>query len=265
MTQTNEPNLYRQDAQFYDLDNRDIVKHDIDFYLEHAAKTGGRVLELACGTGRVTIPLARAGHNVWGLEYSEQMLRQFKLKLPHLPPGTVERIHLIHGDMSRFRLGRKFPLIIIPCRSLQTLCNTEKENACLQCVTSHLAGDGRLVIDIGRFIKNRDEEKTWVNDEEVFDWENTDPATGSHVRRTHIKKEIDTVNQVIYPQKHYYVTAPDGTVNKIIKRSPWKYFFGDQIRELLDANGLEIIEEMGYYDGRTITEGSEFIFICRKK
>ncbi|HLP47525.1 MAG TPA: hypothetical protein VK469_16375, partial [Candidatus Kapabacteria bacterium] len=58
----------------------------------------------------------------------------------------------------------------------------------------------------------------------------------------------------------------DGVIEKIIKRSPWKYFFEDQVRNLLVTNGFKIVEEMGYYDGRPITDNNpEFLFICKKE
>jgi len=267
MPESTDKNLYVNDARFYDLDPRKFLKTDIPFYLRRAAKIGGPILELACGTGRITIPLAEAGYDVWGLEYSENMLEQFRNKLAGFPNETADKIHLVQGDMSHFQLERKcaFPLVILPCRSFQLLYDEEKENACLKCVYSHLAGNGLFIIDIGNFIPNKEKEGEWVSDEEFFDWENNDPKTGDKIQRTHIKKEIDTVRQIIYPQKTFRITKPDGASEKVVKRSPWKYFFEDQVRNLLVANGFKIVEEMGYYDGCPITEKKpEFLFVCQK-
>lgn len=270
-------NTYSNDAQFYDLDPREILKADISFYLQHASKIKEKIkedilerdiLELACGTGRITIPLAEAGHNVWGLEFSETMLEQFKKKMKGLPKKTAAKIHLVQGDMSDFQIsqGFSFPLVILPCRSFQLLYDEEKEIACLKNVYDHLSGNGYFIIDIGNFVPNKEKEDQWVSDEEFFDWENSDPKTGFKIHRTHIRKEIDTVKQIIYPQKTYCITMTGGVTEKVVKRSPWKYFFENQIRNLLVTNGFKIIEEMGYYDGRPITETNpEFIFICQKE
>lgn len=265
MPESKDQNLYVNDARFYDLDPRDFLKADIPFYLRCAANIGGPILELACGTGRITIPLAEAGHDVWGLEYSETMLEQFENKMTGLPKETADKIHLVHGDMSHFQLDREFPLVILPCRSFQLLYEEDKENTCLKCIYSHLAGNGLFIIDIGNFIPNKEKEGEWVSGEEFFDWENSDPKTGDKIQRTHIRKEIDTARQIIYVQKTFRITKPDGTIEKVVKRSPFKYFFENQVRNLLVANGLKIIEEMGYYDGRPISEkNSEFFFVCRK-
>lgn len=261
MTKRNEQNLYIKDAQFYDLDNRDNVKADIPFYIDYASKIKGDILELACGSGRITTQLAEAGHQVWGLEYSEQMLEQFRNKIKKLPQKTADKINVIQGDMSNFSLNRKFPFIILPARSFQLLYEEEKENACLKCVYDHLTDDGHFIIDIGNFVID---ENNWVNDEEVFDWGNTDPATGYIVCRTHKKKEIDKDRKIIYPHKNYYILKDGKLINTIKKRSPWKYFTAEKIKNLLTSNGFRIIEELGFYDGTRLSEGSEFLFICEK-
>lgn len=265
MPESTDQNLYVNDARFYDLDPREFLKTDIPFYLRFAAKKNGPILELACGTGRITVPLAEAGHDVWGLEYSETMLEQFRNKLTGLAKETADKIHLVQGDMRHFQLDREFPLVILPCRSFQLLYDEEKENACLKCIYSHLTGNGYFIIDIGNFISNKGKEAEWISGEEFFDWENSDPKTGDKIQRTHVKKEIDKERQIIYPHKTFRITKPDGTVEKVVKRSPFKYFFEDQVRSLLAANGMKIIEEMGYYDGRPINEkNSEFLFVCQK-
>jgi SAM-dependent methyltransferase len=259
-------NLYMNDARFYDLDNRDVTKVDIPFYLDRASRVKGDILELACGSGRVTIPLARAGHEIRALEYSPAMIEVFKEKIKKLPGEIADRIHLFQGDMSNFSLEKKFPLIILPCRSFQLLLDEELEIACLKKVHAHLAEDGTFIIDIGNFVGTKEKERAWISDVEVFDWENTNPQTDYRIRRTHIKKEIDTDKQIIYPHKTYRITKEDGTEEKIIKRAPWKYFFPDQIRSLITSNRFDIIEEMGSYDGRPINAVTEpeFVFICRK-
>jgi len=104
-------NSYSNSAHLYDLDNRGLVKDDIPFYLDYAAKTsGGNILELACGTGRITIPLATDENNVWGIDLSENMLAQFKSKLEVLPLKIAERIHISKMNMFSFDLHKRFPI-----------------------------------------------------------------------------------------------------------------------------------------------------------
>jgi SAM-dependent methyltransferase len=263
MSKNGSDTLYWTDAQFYDLDNRPALKADIPFYLDYAANIDGDILELACGTGRITIPLARAGHKVWALEYSEQMIRQFQNKLKVLTDNNAANIRLIHGDMSNLQLGRSFPLILLPARSFQLLLDEEKEISCLKSIHSHLEDYGTFIIAIANYINQVG--PNWVSDEENFDWENTDSGSGYRVRRTHIKRKIDLQKQILYPQKIYRITKQDGSTEEVVRQAAWKYFSEMQIKKLLLSNGFEIIKEMGFFDGRPINEGSEFIFICHKK
>jgi SAM-dependent methyltransferase len=257
--------LYSVDAQYYDLDNRPGLLADIPFYLDYATASPGPILELACGTGRLTLPLAGAGHEIWALEYSTAMIRILELKKNHLPPGAAGKIHLIHGDMTRFQLNRQFPLILLPARSFQLLLDEEKERACLRSIHSHLSESGCFIIDIANFIGQEGKEHQWANNREIFDWENRDPQTGALVRRTHRKKKIDKVKQIIYPLKTYYIKKKDGTVRQLVKQSAWKYFFPEQIRNRLREGGFEISAEFGSYDRKTVSGDSDFIFVCRKR
>src|SRR5918912_1113576 len=103
------------DPELYDL----IVRPGPcePFYREIARRTGGPILELACGTGRLTLALARDGHEVVGLDASRAMLRAAHAKAE---AEDVE-ITLVQGDMRSFDLGRRFPLVIVCCNSLAHL------------------------------------------------------------------------------------------------------------------------------------------------
>src|SRR4029453_6962265 len=91
------------------------------FYRDLARQTGGPILELACGTGRLTLPLARDGHEIVGLDVPGAMLRATQAKAD---AEDVE-ITFVQGDMRAFDLGRRFPLIILCCNSLAHLTTTK--------------------------------------------------------------------------------------------------------------------------------------------
>ncbi len=255
-------NIFNVSANLYDLDERNVTLDDIPFYLEYASRVQGPVLELACGTGRVAIPITAAGHEVWGVDLSDPMLDRFRSKLAVLPSEVRERVHLLQSDMSDFNLERKFALIIIAFRSFQALTGAEKQKQCLARVREHLADDGIFIINVFRPFAMLDQ--SWVK-EESLDWEVTDPETGILVRRTHIRKKIDPRKQIIYPELIYYLYKPDGSEEKIVEPLELKYYYEAQLRELLLANGFDIVEELGYYDRRPIIEGPELIFVCKRK
>lgn len=256
-----DQNTFRQTARFYDQDNCDVAKHDIQFYIHLANQLKGDILELACGTGRVTIPLAKQGHEVWGLDLSLQMLAEFERKLAKLPADVAQRIHLTHGDMADFQLNRKFNLIFIAFRSFQALTEDDQQSNCLACVHQHLADDGIFIINTFKPYKRLD--SSWTHGEEL-DWMTIDPQTKTSIRRTNIRRKIDTLRQIIYPELIYYVKEKDRPLEVFTDRLALKYHYEDQLRNLLIYNGFHIIKSMGYYDGRPIERGSEFIFICKK-
>jgi SAM-dependent methyltransferase len=116
------------------------------FYLAEAQEHGdGPVLELACGTGRVAIPIARSGREVVGVDASPAMLAAAAEKA--VAAGVA--LTLVEGDMRRFDLGgRRFPLIFMARNSLLHLHTPEEFKACLTGVRQHLAPDGVFAFDV---------------------------------------------------------------------------------------------------------------------
>ncbi len=116
------------------------IRGDVAYYLKHARATGGPVLELACGTGRVSIPLAEAGFDVTGLDLSPHMLKIARSK--------SSAVSWVRGDMERFDLRRKFRLIVIPFRAFQHLMTPDAQRRCLARVRAHLARGGRFIVNL---------------------------------------------------------------------------------------------------------------------
>src|SRR4030095_5875917 len=98
-------------TRFYDpvYDNFAFLKPGKEFYLEEIKETGGHVLEAGVGTGRIFIPALNSGANIYGIDYSEQMLRRLKKKI-----SANEHYRLTQQDLREFSLNTKFNLIISP-------------------------------------------------------------------------------------------------------------------------------------------------------
>ena len=135
------------DARYYD---RAYRRHqgDINFYLQHALAQTGAVLELGCGTGRVTLPIARAGVKIVGVDLSAEMLRGLREKLDGEPAATRRRVELHHGALQQVELDQTFPLIISPFNVLQHLYGLTELEQCLEAVRRHLAPGGQFVFDV---------------------------------------------------------------------------------------------------------------------
>ena len=117
---------------------------DLDFWRELAAAhvtSGGSLLELGCGSGRVLIPLLQAGFSVTGLDNDPEMLRFLRARLAELPPETAARAEALEADMTAFALNRRFSLILLPCNTLSTL-DAQARRQALRCVAEHLSPGG---------------------------------------------------------------------------------------------------------------------------
>jgi len=119
---------------------------EVEFYLalaREAEALGLRTLEIACGTGRIAVPLARQGVRLVGLDGSSAMLARAREK-----SAGLDTVEWVEGDMRSFDIGESFGLVIIPAGSFQLLLTTEDQLACLRSIHRHLAPEGRLAFEI---------------------------------------------------------------------------------------------------------------------
>ncbi len=119
---------------------------EIDFYQGLASEVkqkGGSLLEIGCGTGRVTIRLAQDGPYTVGLDLSKKMLEVAREKSQGLPT-----LRWVEADMCAFELGETFDLVIIPGHAFMNLNTAQEQVACMQCIYRHLKPGGRLVVHL---------------------------------------------------------------------------------------------------------------------
>ncbi|MFN8475113.1 MAG: class I SAM-dependent methyltransferase [Anaerolineae bacterium] len=133
-------------ATLYDFEYDDVLD-DIPFFRDLAVRSGGPALELACGTGRVLIPVAEAGVEVVGLDISLPMLAVAQEKVSLLAPEVQQRITLGEGDMRDFDLGAgRFALVYIPFRSFLHLLTVEDQLQALAVIRRSMRPEGRLAL-----------------------------------------------------------------------------------------------------------------------
>lgn len=145
------PGLY--DALFPNAAN--LASHDDEersrritlseqFYLAEAQQAGGTILELGCGSGRLTIPIAQRGLEIIGLDASATMLDAAREKAA----GCTVPPRFVHADMREFDFAERFPLILIAGNSLLHLMTADDLRQCFSCARRHLAPGGRLIFDV---------------------------------------------------------------------------------------------------------------------
>jgi len=123
-------------------------KHDVEYYVHLARARSESVLEFGCGNGRVTLAMAQAGANVWGVDLSKPMLNDLEQHLNVSPAAVRERVTLVQGDMRDVGLERHFALVIAPFNVMLHLYTRSDIERFLQNVKHHLEPGGQFVCDV---------------------------------------------------------------------------------------------------------------------
>ncbi len=234
------------------------------FCIEQARQTGGPVLELGCGTGRVTWPVAEAGFEIVGLDLSEPMLQHARAKASHRDEDVRRRLTFVQGSMVDFDLGRTFPLILIPYRSFQSLIRPEDQRACLGCIHRHLDGDGRVVIDLF------DPRLEWCLPEfgtmKLRLNEVKHPTTGNTVRVEVVHRKNDPVNQVLTESHRFTEIGRWGkTVRQEERILQLRWTYRHEMRYLLELAGFDVLAEHSDFQGSPPAYGAEQVWIARRR
>lgn len=174
-------NLERYEQFGWDYEHLNpLMDEETLWYLSYVRETGGPVLELACGSGRLLEQIALAGFEVEGVDLSGKMLKLAEERLSRLPVETASRIQLHNLDMTDFAIGRHYSLIIIADNSFVELKTKEMQLSCLKCVHRHLKQDGRFLMAVRRF-----DPAAFQDNRRVLDWSEPvlDRASGDMTAR----------------------------------------------------------------------------------
>ncbi len=251
-------------AEYYDAAYEVTDRRDVQFFVDAAEHSAGPTLELGCGTGRVLIPTAAAGHAITGLDLSPQMLALCRDKLSRQPDEVQARVRLVEGDMTNFDTGQTYSLVTIPFRPFQHLVTVAEQRAALECINRHLVPGGRLILDLF----NPDPLRLVPNPDYAGEFEDlpvTELADGRRLRRTvrvaayHREQQYNEVELI------YYVTHRDGRQERLVQAFPMRYFFRYEVEHLLELCGFSAVDIFGGYDRSTFSsDSSEMIFVAEK-
>ena len=227
--------------------------NDLPFYINKAKEYGDPVLELACGTGRITIPIAKEGFSITGLDLLNTMLKEARSKSEE---SGVE-IEWIEGDMADFSLNQKFNLIIMPGVAFNWLLDLESIEKCLNCVKRHLNNNGRFIFNAFNPNFNlliRDPLKTYPNAE----YHDSDGNRLINVRENNIYDKATQINKVRF---HYSIAG-----NTIINELNLRMIFPQELDAILYYNGFKVNAKYGEFDQKPFSSDSNYqIFVCHQK
>ena len=247
-------------AELYDAVYADRDDHA---FWGAVAPDEGATLELACGTGRVLLPLARAGHEMVGLDLSAQMLARCRAALAAEPAEVRGRVRLVQADMTSFALERRFTLITSPFRGFQHVTSVERQLACLARCYAHLEPGGRLVLDLFNPDPALLYEHGGSDGEETAE---TVPWTGGRTIRWwgHVV-EYRRAHQVNQCEMTYEIAEHDGATRRVVERFPMRYLFRHELEHLLARSGFVKEALYGDYDRSPYGDDSpEMIAVARR-
>jgi SAM-dependent methyltransferase len=251
-TMTNNSNhlpiLYHAHHQHY--------QEDIPFWKSLARNHGNPILELGCGTGRVLLPLAKSGHNIFGIDNSPEMVRFLNQQIS---PELQSDIFIIKGDMISFNIEMHFQLIFSPCNTYSTV-EAYRRPAMLSCIYDHLAPGGVFGVSIPnpKMLAALAESASEPEIETIFNH----PVTGYPVQVSSCWKRNVSVLTFIW---HYDHLFPNGQVERITTSTDHALSSKDQyLREMLAVN-FSIQSIYGNFDLKPFTQDSTDLIILVQK
>ncbi len=254
----NEKDIIAQwNADMYDLNETDT--DDVTFALMLMGKAPQKVLEIACGSGRFLIPLARAGHDVTGLDFDEYMLKKISHKI------TDEKIKWHKADVIYDDWGTGFDVVILGANLLFNIVSDmnyeQAQELMIRKSAAALALGGHIFVDCG-YTKNP--EKWFHNPKPNIVWEGTD-RHGNFGKMMLLESVYDAESRINRFIRRFEMTLADGST--LVQEIPSEKHFAslEQIHKWLEEAGFVIEQECGDYQGHPISEITNRAIVWAKK
>lgn len=231
--------LYDRIASIYDPWSRSVTE-DIAFYVEQALASGGPVVELAVGTGRIAVPIARAGVAVIGVDSSPEMLAEARAAA--IAAGVSQLLDLRLGDLREPRVDERVPLAICPFRSLLHMETESEKLRALRAARELLERGGRFVFD-------------------VF------APSPEDIQETHdrwLEREPGIFERAVWDEGSRTLSLSVRSDGGAETTFGLHWLSAAEWLRLLDEAGLEVDELYGWFDLRPYEEEEDMVFVCRR-
>ncbi|MBT3276115.1 MAG: class I SAM-dependent methyltransferase [Spirochaetales bacterium] len=246
-------------AKYYDIIFKSFCD-DLVFYVEESQKSHGPVLELGCGTGRVAIPIAKAGIEITGIDISDEMLSVANEKCAKLSDDVVRLLSFKKDDMESFSLNQKFPLILIPFRAFLHILTPEAQRRSLINIRKHLSKKGKLIISI--FDPNL---------KIISDHSGSARDTVKKIKEIEIEngklvawetRSYDTLNQIVHCGR-IYEEFDDLNVSRSRLHTSFdlRFNYRYEMQYLFELCGYKVADLYGDFDRGAYRHGGEQIWI----
>ncbi len=241
-------NVY-QDGKNYDAMNS--FNWDFPFYKKYALECKGSVLELACGTGRLTIPLATEGIDITGIDISEGMIKEAEIKAKDLNVAIDFQVQ----DIRTFKIDKKFQFIFLPYNSICHIHDFESIKSLFQSVKKHLAPNGVFIVDVfkpslAHLTRKKDE--VFTNNSYKI---SSDKNIINHTE-TSFYNQADQVNYI------EWFLEQNGKIEN--QKLNMRMFFPQELDNYLQFSGFEIIDKFGdHFENKFDNDANWQIVVCK--
>lgn len=239
------------DGNIYDGLNTDMA--DLPFYSRWLKeKKNGNILELCCGTGRLTIPLVQEGCIITAMDNSTSMLEQAKAKADELNVP----IKFIESDMRTFDLPEEYDIIFIPFNSVHHLYTNQDFFDVLTVVKKHLKKDGYFIFDCFnpdiRYIVHAEKEEQLIAEYSTKD------SREVVIKQSMMYESTTQINRIKW---HYFINGKFDSIQNMDMR----LFFPQELDAYLSMHGFKILHKFGGFKEEIFENKSEKqIFVCKK-
>lgn len=256
-------NQYDTHAELYDQLYLGLPGEE-DFYVNESLRYSSPILEIGCGTGRVTIPIAKVGGDITGIDNSDGLLEVANQKVSKIK-NMAGSIELINADMRDFSINKKFNLVIIPYRAFLHMHSVEDQKKTLKNIYNHLAPGGHLIMNM--FFPRIDVIDSHINQlgnavKQVKVLEN---KNGNKLM-VHDSRQYSSYTQLI---NQYFIVEeinPEGLViSKQYFPLTLRWVTKFEMEHLFELSGFKVINSYGWFDKRPLSDNSEeMIWVAQK-
>ena len=273
-----------RDAGLSSITMTDIYKHPEEYDLEHLGEEEDiafyvslvrtlrplRILELGCGTGRITLPLAqegaRLGCDVIGLDNQPEMLESAEQHRTAMSPEIRERLRFIAGDMRTFAAEPKLDLIVIPCSSMSHVIELDDQIAVFKRCYENLNPGGRFMVEVNmpNMAAYADSFSTPPRTPIEIDLDRSDESDGTRLIRRKTTRYLSD-QQLAHIRFLYEKYQHGRAIESHIDDFASHVFFPRELALLFIHSGFEIERTLGDYRGRPLAANSPLIIMTGKR
>lgn len=244
-------------AQHYDEDYEILRRDgaDVAFYTDLALRAEGPVMEIGCGTGRVALPVARAGCSLTGVDPTPAMLARFAKKLAREAPDVRDRVTLLEGRFGSVPHEGTFDLVFSAFRAFQHLARREEQLAALAEMARLTAPGGTVAFDVFDY----DARSAQRFSEEHVDYL---LEVGDQRRERRSQATYDAERRLIDCRFRWFLNGEPTDEGSFFM----KIFTRDELVDLLPEAGLELEAVLGGFDGSPWTpdEQRDIVIVARR-